>query len=742
MPTCPAQSMSAPTSSRQSRRASLPESVAASSTRHDSTSSSGIRLVRYSPPLLDNDSQPSRLSQARPLPSAPSTPNASENFVLLANKRAQSSSWGSPAEAEEFFDGHDDTAELRDSSGHLSSTATAAAAHNSRQPLSTPSEDWWMSQGNRVSGSSSGQSHPGRSISRSSPADASFSSTSSLSPDASQPRRLPAVGGTDTNTNTNTDLGCSQQPVSPQSSTASSRTPRPTSRRTTHFVSVHSDKTFSLLPLNRTTPGHASPRSFSSSSSHEGLPCDASTSNRPISPPTTLLEPETEPELKPAQSPRTLASSPTQLPDNLLIQSLPTSPSSTSSPSNYRLVGGLRKVPKSPDLRYTTQAVSAWSPPSAPSALPTLPPHSPPDHTPSSPAPPRTPTTTRSPSALLDTPNFRTIAGSSPITSDAFSEPPSSSDSNYKLLGPSSSPAPSPAGDSAPAADQDDNYVLHGDPSPSSSVVVARNHRELAPQFSHESLTVSLRSLRPKSSYETLEYLGARSREALLRTGSLASISTFFTQDAVQAFLSTTTTPATPPINSSNSSAPVSHRDTVVASPSAASAASAAWADGSSMQAHPHQWSSQLSTVASEVENESAFPSRTPSFVSSRLGRKSSGFLSQHSRQLSSISSSLYGNEERPLSPSRSVSESLEVAQPAYFRSLYYRDISNCQPRTEYHPDEHGDGLGDLRDLHHRPSRNRLSTFFSSASSDRNLHSSASSRANSFSSNSLPAWAR
>lgn len=56
--------------------------------------------------------------------------------------------------------------------------------------------------------------------------------------------------------------------------------------------------------------------------------------------------------------------------------------------------------------------------------------------------------------------------------------------------------------------------------------------------------------------------------------------------------------------------------------------------------------------------------------------------------------------------------------------------------------DEHGDGLADLQQINQRPSRTGLSSFFSSNTSLERLNSSASSRANSFSSASIPAWAK
>ena len=177
---------------------------------------------------------------------------------------------------------------------------------------------------------------------------------------------------------------------------------------------------------------------------------------------------------------------------------------------------------------------------------------------------------------------------------------------------------------------------------------------------------------------------------------------------------------------------------------------------------HPHQWSSQLSTVISESEGGSSRGhSRSVSLSSSANGaghgrRGSAGWSSsRHSRQVQSISSSLAAQLEDAAASvvvggaagtaagdsDSIISSTLERPYPAYTRPGPWGGPSGI--RMVRDQDEHGDGLADLHDVSQKPSRSGLSGFFSSDTSGRNLHSSASisSRTSSLSS-AIPAWAR
>ncbi|KAL1889805.1 hypothetical protein Sste5346_008663 [Sporothrix stenoceras] len=186
------------------------------------------------------------------------------------------------------------------------------------------------------------------------------------------------------------------------------------------------------------------------------------------------------------------------------------------------------------------------------------------------------------------------------------------------------------------------------------------------------------------------------------------------------------------------------------------------------VEEHPHQWSSQLSTVMSESEADSIrVVSRPVSVVSgapsgsyirgdvsaisgASARRSSAGWASStHSRNMPSISSSLgLQMDELRDRNSRSDSLLLDRPNPAYFRtnSASPATSGSAAPppppiRTVRDHDEHGDGLADLQDIGRQPSRSGLSGFFSSSNnSARNLHSSGSMR--SIASGGFPSWAR
>ena len=507
--------------------------------------------------------------------------------------------------------------------------------------------------------------------------------------------------------------------------------------RRRNIIAIHSDKTFSLVPHK--FDGSSSSRSARPSFSTTSVSSDPFTDDAPSSPVTTL------PERSRSISPCTLASSPTPtlrhtsedhkfpLPASasaavaaaasVLAANSP-SPAPATSPWNYRMVGGLRKVPKTPDLKR-----------SQPNPVSTLifPLPRPDASRETTTAITSTPLATKhsfnstesASSAASETTNYRVHGSSSPYLPDNVSLGASSDDSNYQILGASSSPAPTIDQAPPPSPGSDDNYVVHGDPSPSSSVVKVKNRR-LYPQYSQESLLVP--PLRPgkKTSLERLGYYKSRSRESLRRVGSLASITSILSQGDTQSLLST---PAAIYLQGGPLALSTLHNDIWGPTSSAPSSSST-----SQMIAHPHQWSSQLSTVASEsgAESDGEVGSSRAASPASYPARWSSGFPSNHSRQMLSVSSS--GQEGPSPAHSRSASDSADRPYPSQSR------YGPRDARLVRDQDEHGDGLTDLEALQQRPSRTRLSSFFNL--SDRNLHSSASSRANSFSSTSLPAWAR
>lgn len=551
--------------------------------------------------------------------------------------------------------------------------------------------------------------------------------------------------------------------LSSPTSTSAVAYPRPLSRNRNHLAVNSDGKTFTLVRQGPSSLASDSrslvspPLSYSSrtsvTSSHERPSVDAWTDEPSSSPLTgvtsvTILDRSLTPcTTSPGSSPTQLAAEPI-----------------TSSPWNYRMVGGLRKVPKTPDLKRTPRHHEPSSAPESP--LPPLPEISVTSdvETPSRSVIPKASfASDETSSSVFETTNHDIYGHDSslaPVSSDSL-VPPSSSHSNYVLLG-ESSPAPPFSSSPPESSDDDDNYVLHGDPSPSPPAIVTTKPR---PTYSQESLKVA--PLRPvkKTSYERLGYLQQRSRENLrARAGSIKSIKSFssiISEQAVQAFFAAPVLLDIPGPSSSRST--TSEGPSKQAQDSWAGLQTAAGRSSRSptslpqqrvqmLEATPHQWSSQLSTVMSESEASSHAGSRSVSPASNNnnggggghVRRSSAGWASSmHSRQLPSISSSLAAQIEEnegwsSLSLSRSASlASLDRPQPTYTRS------GGSHVRMIRDQDEHGDGLTDLEAISSKPSKSGLSGFFTSTDSSRNLHSSGSStsRANSLT-GSLPAWAR
>jgi hypothetical protein len=125
------------------------------------------------------------------------------------------------------------------------------------------------------------------------------------------------------------------------------------------------------------------------------------------------------------------------------------------------------------------------------------------------------------PSTLSDNTNYKVYRDNSASPSHA---PPSSSDSNYQLLG-EPSPASSVIYRPQTSTSENENYELHGDPSPSPSYLDLPTQSK----YSQESLLVPPLNPKARRSNENLGYYKSRSRESL-RTGSLTSISTVLSQ--------------------------------------------------------------------------------------------------------------------------------------------------------------------------------------------------------------------
>ncbi|KAI1757453.1 hypothetical protein F4782DRAFT_130236 [Xylaria castorea] len=527
---------------------------------------------------------------------------------------------------------------------------------------------------------------------------------------------------------------------------SSSTYTKPVSRRN-RAISINSDKTFSLVKLSNTrvsTGSESTVKSYSHSntsafSSHEETSFDAHTDDHPSSLFSSLAERSVSP-----SSPGASAT-PSKLHEDHIA---------SASPWNYRMIGGLRKVPKTPDSRAKgkekeilterlpilseTTTTARVSEPSSPLTLkPSF-------------------TTEHSDSASDDATNYKVIGRSSPPLPDSDSidvpSSSSSSSSNYRLFGQSSDPqsfASSPARGQGvldtpgsknfivhdnpyTASEQtvletpgSKNFVLHSNVSSSSSLYhLPRAPRsqtsydsfgqELDGKYSQESLVIP--PLRPhqRSSSENL-HLNRTSRETVHgRSNSYSSISSIITQDTGLNVVRLVHTP----------SASSSLRQALWAGRSTAPPKS---------RMDMHQWSSQLSTVQSESEGSDR-GSRMTSLGS--LGGRGS-------RNIQSISSSLFDNLE-PTQAIQTHSRSGSLEQPGGVFMRGARELPSPPVRTVRDHDEHGDGLADLQQMHQllsKSSRTRLG-FLSRHSSDRSSRSTASSRTGSFSTNSIPTWAR
>lgn len=574
----------------------------------------------------------------------------------------------------------------------------------------------------------------------------------------------------------------------PATPTQSQKLVRPKADR---FINVHKDKTFSIVlkptgirqPRDQGSSSQATsfkspPLSYAStlSSAHERFSFDTTTVDHPSSPPSSVADVNLSPYTPYAPGYAKYTPSSTQVNDRIEEEVDPI----TSSP-NYRMVGGLRKVRKTASFNQDSQDdddddedddeeefLQSQLPP-----LPEVPSSPPPLPSPLAEKPSFSSTSSGQTDSSFEEPNNVEILGRSspplpystpPLPySENFEGSPSSSQANYQVIGESSPSQPfvSSPGPAFAQTPTSQNFVVHGEPSTSTLGTPSRQPRPqtsedslvLREKYSQESLVIPPLNPSKQTSRERLGYHKQKSSRSLRRANSFSSLSSIITEGSASIFFAQTANiirlGAAPAITSFNP-------------PQRAKQQHRSWAGPSSlvvqrprMEAHPHQWSSQLSTVASEDE-ASERASRALSSLSGPEPRMSmsQSHGSRHSRQMLSISSSLAFPEEPPVGSSRSNlgsasgSESRSslvspgIASPS---SAYVRGGRNneSQPmRMVRDVDEDGDGITDLHDLMHKNS----SRFLSHKGSDRDLYSSSSSgrpasRTGSFTST-IPVWAK
>ncbi|KAI0022079.1 hypothetical protein F4780DRAFT_789517 [Xylariomycetidae sp. FL0641] len=554
-------------------------------------------------------------------------------------------------------------------------------------------------------------------------------------------------------------------PSSQYGGTASPASSWKQSQSVSREINVHSDKTFSVVlrPTNKRasdksgstlrSPIHSYASTASQPSSHERVSFDVPTDD-PSSPLSSLTDRSVSP-----YTPGYPAAS-SEIPADHI----------GASPWNYRMVGGLRKVPNNPEA--SAKGKEKEQPtrplPPLPETTVTLP-------SPEQESPP--PLSTKqsfasevsestigeaanykiireSPAPTIDEPANYEVIERSPTDSENSEEdsPIAASSPNYRVFG-QSSPAQTVASSSAqppvdtPASQQffdtpfdtpaSQNFVVHGDPSPAPSVFTPsrrpRAHTsadslvsEVRQQYSQESLRIAPLRPRRQTSAERFGYYKQHSRESLRgRAHSLSSASSFVSLDSAA-------TPNVVRLHNTPSISSIRRPERKLS-----------WAQSSSgpsrqPRMEEHQWSSQLSTVPSE--NESSERGSRLLSRASNPDRTSSGFGSRHSRHMRSISSSILENLEVSPSHSRSNSRTesiLDRPSPTYVRSP--RELPSPPIRTVRDHDEHGDGLADLdhlQQLQSKSSRSRLG--FSRRSSNHSMRSSVGS----ITSATIPAWAR
>ncbi|KAH8821717.1 hypothetical protein F5884DRAFT_850931 [Xylogone sp. PMI_703] len=562
------------------------------------------------------------------------------------------------------------------------------------------------------------------------------------------------------------------------------RKTRPRSRSHRRIVTVHPDKTFSLVERDDSETldkEQKSPTpSLSSQSSYGALPSNAS--NTPPHQRTSSLSCITDTTLTGSAAPTTPS-----LGSKKVISADPIA----NSPWNYKLVGGIRKVPTSPNEKQAGPSTEINSESEVPE--PTSPlgsvaeqfdqlgsstdlggnlsskvstdlstkPSFQSTYTATTisenvkiyPISSRTESTisenpnyrvypllSRLDSNVSESPNYKVHSLRSRSDSDASPASPASGNSNYEIHA-RSSVAPSVTGSVAgtviyrPRAGTESEVgsANFPDSSPTHSTYDSPSLQP-RPKYSQESLVVpplNPKSVRSRRSSENFGYYKSRSRESLRTTGSLGSISTVISQQeasrAVSATPSVIEVPTVKPVKPLNLQAEASSSAAV-----------------QRMEETPHQWSSKLSTVPSVSEETSE---RGSGYWSER---RSSGFASnpsRHSTQILSLSSSLALDD---------ISSRLETATPdaltrpsaAFHRSgQRHQSVSSAHLMAD--PDEHGDTITDMQDLRSYSSRNRLSALYASSTpliegrgrSD-SMRSNSSSRSNSVARQNLPAWAK
>lgn len=482
------------------------------------------------------------------------------------------------------------------------------------------------------------------------------------------------------------------RPVSPSISSSRSLSPSPSLCRANRVINVHPDKTFSLLPHQSSlsprkdsfTPSRVS--STVASSSYGRTSSGVFSDDRPNSALTTLAEYSPPP-------------------------TCPTSPQLAFG--NYQFTGGLRKVQNNAVEFSGNEHLAGYF------TNKPLPPREDPPPLLSK----QSSVSLQSMSNVSERTNYKVYGESSTISSLLSNSRENvldtsvmfSSHSNFLTFLDSGSSTQSLDNQKRPPSQRSEaNYVVHTGLSRSSSVV-SKESSLGGPAYSRESLVVApLRSVTGGASRQKT-VSKSRSREAL-KSGSLSTISNFINHETTRALLFSKS----------------------AIFPGHSGGEGHTWHTSIPSSVSHHRQSSALSMVFSESEGGSEPPPRS---LSPKCFGTQCSINTNRIRLVASLSSSTVSSDNIMTTTHHSRKGSLERPRGVYVRGNG-REPHVINARLVRDRDENGDGLAELGDLYHRPSRTQISSLFAAYSSDRNLRSSGSSRANSLTFASIPTWAR
>lgn len=283
---------------------------------------------------------------------------------------------------------------------------------------------------------------------------------------------------------------------------------------------------------------------------------------------------------------------------------------------------------------------------------------------------------------------------------DDFSPMTMDSDTNFRIIGDSASSQVSFESRSRPQTEESEGNLVR---SGSRSTMASEKAHKLFQEYSRESLVVP--PLRPTRKPVPEPHKSRSLAVEQSGSGFLSVWSAMMNRETARAlFGGTTNTPTSQSVRSISQTTATNPRMAVL----------------------QHQWAGPLSTVFSESEGTSA-----------RLSRSLSPFSQTTTDQESTVLQKMASEENAYMA---TLAEEVEYPAPIFVKPQK-QDSTSTSYKLVGDQDEHGDGLTDLRDLvYHKASRGRFPTLVT-GNSDRSIWSS-SSITNGVNQWAIPAWAR